>query len=106
MQAWCVLCFQSLAGARGLSHELPQESVYYSTSRGDPISTESLSTEVRNLNHCCVHYTPLYPTSNIDCRHGELAPVYSSVSDARNLAQAGDDNWIAKLEPGDYWKDP
>jgi len=55
---------QSLEGARGLSHELPQESVYYATSRDDPISTESLSTE------------------------------------------AGDDNWIAKLAPGDYWKDP
>ncbi|EKX34383.1 hypothetical protein GUITHDRAFT_155767 [Guillardia theta CCMP2712] len=58
---------QSLAGRRGLPHELAttdSDSPYYSTSRNDPISTQSLE------------------------------------------SAAGDSNFVSKLEPGDYWKDP
>jgi hypothetical protein len=40
----------TLVGKRGLSHEIKVESPFYSTSRGDPIGSESLATNAGDSN--------------------------------------------------------
>lgn len=44
------LKLQSLVGRRGLAHEIPTKSVFYSVSMKDPISTQSLKSKAGDLN--------------------------------------------------------